>query len=151
LEDELFGHEPGAFTGATRLRKGRFEHANGGTLFLDEAGEMPPSLQAKLLRVLENGEIVRLGSNDPISGNVPVLASTHSHLAVLVRKDRFRQDLFYRLEGLTIHVPPLRERKDDIVELACTFLTRMFPSRKVRPVLDPRALERLLDYHWPGN
>src|SRR5581483_7516132 len=110
LDDELFGHEPHAFTGADRLRKGRFEHAQGGTLFLDEVGDMPLALQAKLLRVLENREVVRVGSNEPIRVDVRVLAATHRDLPALVREGKFRQDLFYRLEGLTIYLPALRER-----------------------------------------
>src|SRR5262249_47981243 len=130
--------------------KGRFEHAAGGTLFLDEAGDMPLPLQAKLLRGLENREIVRLGSNDPIRINVRVLAATHCDLAALVRGRRFPGGLFYRLEGMTIHLPPLRERKDDIELLARTFLARMFTG-SVRPTLHPLALERLREYHWPGN
>jgi DNA-binding NtrC family response regulator len=151
LDAELFGHEPGAFTGAVKLRKGRFEHACGGTLFLDEAGDMPLPLQAKLLRVLENREIVRLGSNDPIRVNVRVLAATHCDLDALVRDGRFRQDLFYRLEGITIHLPPLRERPGDVELLARTFLARLFSSGGTRPVLHPLALERLRGCHWPGN
>src|SRR5262249_21727374 len=121
LDAELFGHEPGAFTGATKLRKGRFEHAAGGTLFLDEAGDMPLPLQAKLLRVLENREIVRLGSNDPIRINVRVLAATHCDLAALVRDGKFREDLFYRLEGGSIKLPTLRERDGEVAVLARTF------------------------------
>jgi DNA-binding NtrC family response regulator len=151
LDDELFGHEPGAFTGAVKLRKGRFEHAQGGTLFLDEAGDMPLPLQAKLLRVLENREIVRLGSNEPIRIDVRVLGATHCDLAARVRDGRFREDLFYRLVGLTIQLPPLRERKDDIELLARTFLARMFAGSSNRPALHPLALERLRDYSWPGN
>jgi transcriptional regulator with GAF, ATPase, and Fis domain len=141
---------PGAFTGADKLRKGRFEHANGGTLFLDEAGELPLPLQAKLLRVLENREIVRVGSNDPIKINVRVLAATHRDLPAMVRDGKFRQDLFYRLEGISIHLPPLRERKEDIELLARTFLARMFTGGP-RPTLHPLALEKLRSYGWPGN
>jgi two-component system nitrogen regulation response regulator GlnG len=151
LDDELFGHEPGAFTGAVKLRKGRFEHAHGGTLFLDEAGDMPLPLQAKLLRVLENREIVRLGSNEPIRIDVRVLGATHCDLAARVREGKFREDLFYRLVGLTIQLPPLRERKDDIELLARTFLARMFAGSSNRPVLHPLALERLRNHSWPGN
>lgn len=151
LEDELFGHEPGAFTGAAKLRKGRFEHAHGGTLFLDEAGDMPLSLQAKLLRVLENREIVRQGSNDPVTVNVRVLAATHCDLAALVREGKFREDLFYRLEGMTIHIPPLRERREDIELLAHTFLGRMFAGSSSPPALHPAALQKLRAYDWPGN
>src|SRR5207253_10556107 len=102
LEDELFGHEPGSFTGAERMRKGRFEHANGGTLFLDEVGDMPLNLQAKLLRVLENKEVFRIGSNDGIKVNARVVAATHRDLEKMVEEGRFRQDLYYRLGNLKI-------------------------------------------------
>jgi DNA-binding NtrC family response regulator len=145
LDDELFGHEPGAFTGADKLRKGKFEHAHGGTLFLDEVGDMPLPLQAKLLRVLENREVVRISSNDPIRVDVRVVAATHRDLKSLVREGKFRQDLFYRLEGMTIHLPPLRDRKEDIELLARRFLAT--PGH----TLHPEALRRLHDYHWPGN
>src|SRR5215469_256722 len=106
LEDELFGHEPGSFTGADRMRKGRFEHANGGTLFLDEVGDMPPALQAKLLRVLENGEVFRIGSNDPIKVNVRLLSATNRDLEVAVSNGSFRQDLYFRLKVVTVKLPP---------------------------------------------
>jgi DNA-binding NtrC family response regulator len=150
LDSELFGHEPEAFTGARKLRKGRFEHAHGGTLFLDEVGDMPLVLQAKLLRVLENKEITRVGSNDPIRVDVRVLAATHRDLKTLVRDGVFRQDLFYRLEGMTIHLPPLRQRPEDIELLAQRFLSRMFGTASA-PTLDPAALQALRDYSWPGN
>src|SRR5204862_7705002 len=113
LDDELFGHEPGAFTGADRLRKGRFEHANGGTLFLDEVGDMPLSLQAKLLRVLENQEVLRIGSNEPIKVNVRLLSATNRDLEEAVANGSFRQDLYYRLKVVTVKLPPLRERRED--------------------------------------
>ncbi len=151
LDDELFGHEVGAFTGAQKLRKGRFEHASGGTLFLDEVGDMPAALQVKLLRVLENREIVRIGSNDPIGVDVRVLAATHRDLGALVRDGKFRQDLYYRLEGMKVRLPPLRERRGDIELLARTFLARIFPDRGSRPVLHTQTLARLHDYPWPGN
>jgi DNA-binding NtrC family response regulator len=150
LDDELFGHEPGAFTGADRLRKGRFEHAVGGTLFLDEVGDMPLPLQAKLLRVLENHEVVRIGSNEPIRVDVRVLAATFRDLQTQVREGKFRQDLFYRLEGMTVHLPPLRERKEDIELLAYRFLSRLFGSTSA-PTLHPQALAALRQYSWPGN
>jgi DNA-binding NtrC family response regulator len=150
LDDELFGHEPGAFTGAEKLRKGRFEHAQGGTLFLDEVGDMPLALQVKLLRVLENREVVRIGSNDPIKVDVRVLAATHRDLKALVREGRFRQDLFYRLEGMTIHLPPLRERKEDVAPLARRFLNRLFGGASA-PKLHPTTLEALQNHSWPGN
>src|SRR5205807_1574556 len=112
LEDELFGHEPGSFTGAERLRKGRFEHANGGTLFLDEVGDMPLSLQSKLLRVLENQEVLRIGSNDAIKVNVRLLSATNRDLEEAVAKGAFRQDLYFRLKVVTLKLPPLRERRE---------------------------------------
>jgi DNA-binding NtrC family response regulator len=151
LDDELFGHERGAWTGAEKLRKGRFEHAHGGTLFLDEVGDMPPALQVKLLRVLENREIVRTGGNDPIAVDVRILAATHRDLGKLARDGRFRGDLLYRLEGMTVHLPPLRERKDDIELLVCAFLARMFGAIQSAPKLHPQALDKLREYAWPGN
>jgi DNA-binding NtrC family response regulator len=151
LDDELFGHEPGAFTGAVKLRKGRFEYAHGGTLFLDEAGDMSLNLQAKLLRVLDNHEITRLGSNETIPVNVRVLAATHRDLAAMVREKQFRQDLFHRLTGATIRLPPLRERKGDVERLAEAFLARTFPDARSAPALHPLALQKLREYHWPGN
>ncbi len=149
LDDELFGHEVAAFTGADKLRKGRFEHANHGTLLLDEVGDMPLPLQAKLLRVLENREVVRIGSNEPIKVDVRVLAATHCDLQGLVREGKFREDLFYRLEGMTIHLPPLRERKEDVELLARRFLSRLVGGPEL--ALHPTALERLRAYPWPGN
>jgi DNA-binding NtrC family response regulator len=150
LDDELFGHEPGAFTGADKLRKGRFEHAQGGTLFLDEVGDMPLTLQVKLLRVLENREVVRIGSNEPIKVDVRVISATHRDLKAAVRTERFRQDLYYRLEGITIHLPPLRERREDIPLLADSFLARI-RGAEAGPVLHPHALARLMSHDWPGN
>jgi DNA-binding NtrC family response regulator len=151
LDDELFGHEPGAFTGAVKLRKGRFEYAKGGTLFLDEAGDMSLNLQAKLLRVLDNHEITRLGSNEAISVDVRVLAATHRDLAAMVREKQFRQDLFHRLTGATIRLPPLRERKGDVERLADAFLARTFADSRAAPALHPQALQKLREHHWPGN
>ena len=150
LDDELFGHEPGAFTGADKLRKGRFEHAHGGTLFLDEVGDMPLPLQAKLLRVLQNREVVRIGSNDPIKVDVRVLAATHRDLKTLVREGAFRQDLFYRLEGITLLLPPLRERTGDVGLLARRFLKGIFEGG-TPPALHPEALQLLRNHPWPGN
>jgi two-component system nitrogen regulation response regulator GlnG len=149
LEDELFGHEENAFTGADKLRKGRFEHAHGGTLFLDEVGDMPLTLQAKLLRVLQNGEVVRIGSNDPIQVDVRVLAATHRDLKALVREGKFRADLFYRLDGRNIQLPPLRERTEDIESLARRFLGQT--TRGAARCLHPAALQRLRGHPWPGN
>lgn len=152
LDDELFGHEPGAFTGGDKLRKGRFEHANGGTLFLDEIGDMPAMLQAKLLRVLENDEVFRIGANEPIKVNVRVLSATHRDLEAEVKAGRFRQDLYHRLKVVSVVLPPLRERREDIPLLTAHFI-REFASRhgkKVGTVSD--AVRRAFhDYAWPGN
>jgi DNA-binding NtrC family response regulator len=152
LDAELFGHEPRAFTGAAdKVRKGRFEHADGGTLFLDEVGDMPLTLQVKLLRVLENREIVRVMSNEPIRVDVRVLAATHRDLKALVREGKFREDLFYRLEGITIRLPPLRDRREDVELLAHRFLRRLFGGAASAPALHPDALRALREYSWPGN
>ncbi len=151
LDDELFGHEAGAFTGADKLRKGRFEHAQGGTLFLDEVGDMPLPLQVKLLLVLENREIVRIGSNAPIAVDVRVLAATNRDLKSLVRDGLFRRDLFYRLEGMTIHLPPLRERTEDIELLVRRILKGLVGASAVAPTLHPSAHEALKNHSWPGN
>jgi two-component system response regulator HydG len=152
LDDELFGHEPGAFTGADRLRKGRFEYANGGTLFLDEVGDMPLPLQAKLLRVLENGEVFRIGSNEPIKVNVRLVSATNRDLEEEVRKGTFRQDLYFRLKVVTIRLPPLRERREDTPLLAAHF-TREFNDKhgkQVTGIAEP--VRRLMArYDWPGN
>src|SRR5205085_4713606 len=122
LEDELFGHVRGAYTGAQSDREGRFEHADGGTLFMDEIGDMPAAMQAKLLRVLENGEVVRLGSNDPIRVNVRLISATNRNLDELVAEKKFREDLFFRIKGVTIVIPPLRQRREDIPLLTYYFL-----------------------------
>jgi DNA-binding NtrC family response regulator len=152
LDDELFGHEPGAFTGADKLRKGRFEYAHGGTLFLDEVGDMPPTLQAKLLRVLENQEVLRIGSNEPIRVNVRVLSATHRHLETAIREGTFREDLYYRLAGVMIRLPSLRERGADLVLLAEHFLARAAADvGRPAPSLHESAREKLQDYSWPGN
>jgi two-component system response regulator HydG len=153
LEDELFGHEPGAFTGADRLRKGRFEHAHGGTLFLDEVGDMPPSLQAKLLRVLENQEVYRLGSNDPIKVNVRLLSATNRDLEAAVARGDFRQDLYFRLKVVTIHLPPLRERLEDLPLLTAHFIKEFNRQhgKRVSPVPAEPVRQLLRRYDWPGN
>src|SRR5688572_24205539 len=117
LEDELFGHVRGAFTDARTDREGRFEHADGGTLFLDEIGDMPHEMQAKLLRVLESGEVVRLGANDPIHVDVRLISATNKDLAEMVQEKKFREDLYFRIKGMTIQIPPLRERREDIALL----------------------------------
>jgi two-component system response regulator HydG len=152
LDDELFGHEPGAFTGADRLRKGRFEAANGGTLFLDEIGDMPLPLQAKLLRVLENNEIVRLGSNDPIKVNVRVVSATHRNLEALVQEGKFRHDLYFRLNRLKVRLPPLRERREDLPILAASFIKEFndLHGKRVTGIAEP-VRRAMAAYHWEGN
>ena len=145
LESELFGAEAGAFTGSTRLRIGRFESANGGTLFLDEIGNLSPAGQAKLLRVLQNGEYERLGSSDTRRADVRLLCATNAELHDAVRRGAFRQDLLFRLNVIEIHVPALRDRKDDVLPLADAFLKKQ-PKR-----LSDEAKEALLGYDWPGN
>src|SRR5207248_4322874 len=145
LDDELFGHEPGSFTGGDRLRKGRFEHANGGTLFLDEVADMPLPLQAKLLRVLENQEVFRIGSNEPIKVNVRVLSATHRDLEAGVAAGTFREDLYYRLKVVTITLPPLRERRSDIPLLCAHFIkqSNQQHGKKVTGIAEP--LRKLID------
>jgi two-component system response regulator HydG len=152
LDDELFGHEAGAFTGAERLRKGRFEHANGGTLFLDEVGDMPLPLQAKLLRVLENQEVFRIGSNEPIKVNVRLLSATNRDLEAAVANGTFRQDLYYRLKVVTMRLPPLRERREDIPLLAAHFIKSFNQqhSKRVTGLAEP-VRRALAVYEWPGN
>ncbi|MBI4229371.1 MAG: sigma-54-dependent Fis family transcriptional regulator [Planctomycetes bacterium] len=152
LESELFGHERGAFTGAVRTREGRFEYASGGTLFLDEVADIPAAVQAKLLRVLEERLVTRVGSNTPIPVDVRVVAATHRPIEDLLRSGRFREDLAFRLRGVSIPLPPLRARRGDIPLLADHFLTR-FARAAGRPSLRlaPEALDALLRYDWPGN
>jgi DNA-binding NtrC family response regulator len=152
LESELFGHEKGAFTGAHQAKKGKFEAANGGTVFLDEIGDMPASLQTKLLRVLHDHEFERVGGSRPISADIRVLAATNRDLDEAVRGGRFRADLFYRLNVIRIVLPPLRDRKEDVPTLAHHFLARYAAETK-RPVrrITAEAMDRLVRYHWPGN
>ena len=152
LESELFGHERGAFTGADRRREGRFLQADGGTLFLDEIGEMPLSLQAKLLRALQQGEVQRVGSDSPITVDVRVIAATNRNLREEVEQKRFREDLFFRLNVISIEVPALRERSEDIPLLAAHFLEK-FAARNRKNVkgFAPQALDMLRRYSWPGN
>jgi two-component system, NtrC family, response regulator AtoC len=150
LESELFGHEKGAFTGAVGARPGIFEAAENGTVFLDEISETLPSMQSKLLRVLQNHEIKRVGSNQIIPVNVRIVASSNRDLKQLVEKGEFRQDLYYRLNAITISVPPLRERKEDIPELILYFLKKFSPpDRKISISQD--AFQVLQEYDWPGN
>ena len=152
LESELFGHEKGAFTGADRRREGRFVQANGGTLFLDEIGEMPLQLQAKLLRALQQGEIQRVGSDIPITVDVRVIAATNRNLLREAQEKRFREDLFFRLNVISIEVPALRQRGDDIPLLAAYFLQRFAErNRKSIKGFSPQALDSMRRYQWPGN
>ena len=152
LEAELFGHERGAFTGADRSRQGLFEAANGGTLFLDEAGEMSASAQAKLLRVLVDGQLLRVGSTQPRTVDVRVLAATHRNLEERVEQGLFRQDLFYRLAVVPIRIPPLRERKEDIPGLCDVLSAQIAKDLKVRPKrMSPEALQKITTYAFPGN
>jgi DNA-binding NtrC family response regulator len=152
LESELFGHERGAFTGADRIRHGLFEAAHQGTLFLDEAGEMSPAAQAKLLRVLAEGKITRVGSSTTRDVNVRVLVATHRNLLQEVEEGRFRQDLYYRLAIVPIETPPLRERAEDIPELADYLLGQIASELKVpKRALGPDALAQLRSYKYPGN
>jgi two-component system response regulator HydG len=152
LEDELFGHVRGAFTGAQGEREGRFEHADGGTLFMDEIGDMPQAMQAKLLRVLENGEVVRLGSNDPIKVDVRLISATNRVLSEMVAEKKFREDLYFRIKGVTIDIPPLRERRDDIPLLIHYFLQNA-AERYDKPIeqISPEAQQVLMSFSWPGN
>jgi two-component system response regulator HydG len=151
LESEIFGHVKGAFTGATAHKKGLFEEAHGGTFFLDEIGDMPLSLQVKFLRVLQEGEIRRVGSNQATSVDVRVLAATNRDLGQLMQQGQFREDLYYRLNVIPLALPPLRERREDIPALAEHFLRR-FGDKQHRPLsLTANAVERLLRYPWPGN
>jgi DNA-binding NtrC family response regulator len=152
LESELFGHEKGAFTTAVKLRKGKIEHAHGGTLFLDEIGDMPLTLQAKLLRVLEYQEIERVGSNDPIKVNVRLLSATHRNLKAAIQEGKFREDLFHRLNRVIIRLPPLRERVEDLPELATYYLARAAESTgRPLPTLPDSTLEKLCGHSWRGN
>ncbi|HEY7434078.1 MAG TPA: sigma-54 dependent transcriptional regulator [Methylomirabilota bacterium] len=152
LEAELFGHEKGAFTGAVAARKGRFELADGGSLFLDEIGDLPPHLQVKLLRVLQEREFERVGSSRPIKVDVRLLAATHRNLETLVREGRFRDDLYYRINVVTIQLPPLRERREDLPLLIDHFL-RAFADKNGKSIrgLTRDAREALLRYEYPGN
>ncbi|MDR6486597.1 DNA-binding NtrC family response regulator [Chryseobacterium vietnamense] len=152
IESELFGHEKGSFTGANTLRIGKFEQANGGTVFLDEIGELPMDSQVKLLRVLQEKEIERLGGNNTIKVNVRIVAATNRSLEKEVAEGRFRLDLYYRLNVFPIELPPLRERKEDIVLLAHFFLNKYAAAlRRNITSISEKALEQLLNYHWPGN
>ncbi len=152
INSELFGHEKGAFTGATHERKGYFETVDGGTIFLDEIGEMPLDTQTYLLRVLESGEFMRVGSSKPIKTNVRVIAATNVDLEQKVKEGKFREDLYYRLSTVPIEVPPLRERKEDILMLFRKFALDFANKYHMEPIrLTEDAANLLLSYHWPGN
>jgi len=152
IESELFGHEKGAFTGAITRRIGKFEEAEGGTIFLDEIGEMDLNLQAKLLRVLQEREVTRIGGNQVIKLDVRILAATHKDLAEEAKAARFREDLYYRLLGLPIHLPPLRERGNDVIVIAKHFLDQFAQENQMRKFkISPEAQEKLLQYPFPGN
>lgn len=153
IDSELFGHERGAFTGAVAESRGRFERADGGTIFLDEVGELPPSAQVRLLRVLQNREVERIGGKRPIPVDIRVIAATHRNLQSMVAEGSFREDLWYRLSGFPVVVPPVRQRKEDVPALTRHFVT--VRSRDLGlgapPSIAPGALLRLMEYDWPGN
>lgn len=149
LEDELFGHEPGSFTGATSRRIGRFEQAQGGTIYLDDIDDMPIDTQAKLLRVLQEREIERLGADHPVKVDIRVIASTKVDLRHSVREGKFREDLYHRINVIDLHVPPLRERDGDIPVLVQHFLARYSGGKEV--TVEPEAMAALAGYRWPGN
>jgi transcriptional regulator with PAS, ATPase and Fis domain len=152
LESELFGHEKGAFTDAHEARAGKFELASGGTLFLDEIGDLSPGGQAKLLRVLEEKIVVRVGGSKPIHTDARVIAATNQNLGEMVRQKRFRQDLYFRLNVVTLEIPPLRERPDDILLLGEHFLADFSKKARRKPLkLSAEARRRLLLHAWPGN
>ncbi len=152
LESELFGYEKGAFTDATTTKKGQFEAANGGTLFLDEIGEMPISLQAKLLRVLQEREIVRVGGTKPIPIDVRIVSATNADILEQIEDKEFREDLYYRLNTIPIKIPPLRERKDEIVDIADEYLYKVCKKYDMQSKsLNEEAKDALLVYEWPGN
>jgi transcriptional regulator with PAS, ATPase and Fis domain len=147
LESELFGHEKGAFTGATKFKPGKFDMADGGTIFLDEIGDMPIGLQAKILRVLQEREFYRVGGSSTIKVDVRIIASTNKNLERMVQDGTFREDLFYRLNVFTLHLPPLRERKEDIPLLVDYFLQKTSKNVDISSV----ALQMLVAFPWPGN
>ena len=153
MDSELFGYEKGAFTGAVEARPGKFEQANKGTLFLDEVGELTQQAQVRLLRVLQNGVVERLGGKKSISVDVRIITATHRNLEQMLKDGSFREDLYYRVYVFPIHVPPLRERKQDIYALTSHFIeaARKRLGLHLRPSLGPHALETLMEYSWPGN
>ncbi len=152
IESELFGHEKGAFTGAIARKAGKFEEANGGTIFLDEIAEMDLSLQSKLLRVLQEREVIRVGGNEKVKLDVRLIVATHRNLAEEVKKGQFREDLYYRIIGLPIELPPLRERGNDILILAKHFADEFGKENKLGTLqFSNEAKDKLLQYHFPGN
>jgi DNA-binding NtrC family response regulator len=151
LESELFGHEKGAFTSAVGQRKGRFEMAHGGTIFLDEVGEIPPAMQAKLLRVLQERRFERVGGSQTIEVDVRVVAATNCNLLRLVKEGKFREDLYYRLNVVKVDLPPLCERPEDIPVLARHFVEKFSRSGEAPKRIEPEAMEALLRHRWPGN
>lgn len=152
IDSELFGHEKGSFTGASEMRKGYFEEADGGTLFLDEIGELPLASQAKLLRVLQSGEFIRVGSSKVLKTDVRVVAATNVNLKYAVAKGKFREDLYYRLNAVSVYMPPLRDRKDDIHLLFRKFASDFSEKYGTgKPTLTPEAVSLLKSYRWPGN
>ena len=152
IESELFGHEKGAFTGAMTRRIGKFEEADGGTIFLDEIGDMEPGLQAKMLRVLQEREVTRIGGNQVIKLDVRIISATHKDLGEEVKEGNFREDLYYRLLGLPIHLPPLRERANDVILIAKHFLDQFAKENQMPPFkINEEAQAKLLQYHFPGN
>lgn len=152
IESELFGHEKGAFTDAREKRIGKFEEANEGTIFLDEIGEMDLLMQTKLLRVLQEKEVTRIGSNKSIKLDVRVIAATNRNLSLEVKEGRFREDLFYRLQGFLIHLPPLFERGDDVILLSKSFLSEFCKDNRMPQItISKEAAQYLMNYKWPGN
>lgn len=151
IESELFGHEKGAFTGAARERRGVFEQADGGSLFLDEIGDMPPSMQVKLLRAIQERMVVRVGGATSHKVDIRLICATNHDLKAMVEQGRFREDLYYRIHVIHLHVPPLRERQEDILWLAARFLDERMNKGEVRRTLTPEAERALTDYPWPGN
>ncbi len=152
IESELFGHEKGAFTDARDRRIGKFEEANEGSIFLDEIGEMDTMMQTKLLRVLQEKEVTRIGSNKSIKLDVRVIAATNRNLVQEVKEGRFREDLFYRLQGFLIHLPPLFERGDDVILLSKSFLNEFCRENRMGNItLSKEAVQFLMQYKWPGN
>jgi two-component system nitrogen regulation response regulator GlnG len=151
IESELFGHEKGAFTGANQRSAGRFEQAEGGTLFLDEIGDMPMEAQTRLLRVLQQGEYTTVGGRTPIKTNVRIIAATNKDLRILIGQGLFREDLFFRLNVVPLRLPPLRERAEDVADLAQHFFSQASAEGLPAKTLEPGALERMKRYRWPGN